>query len=111
MPVSAQEPPLIIPTTPVQASKLEPVVKETAPQASSSKATFTPPPPSLPPLILTPPPTMKMSPSRPQKGKRTHIQLVNYLDDKAKRPSRRSRCLHSYQTLPYKYSQTQEDNY
>ncbi|KAL9955053.1 hypothetical protein ACROYT_G042657 [Oculina patagonica] len=86
-----------VPATPVQAPD---------PQVITSKATSTPLPPSPPPSILTPPPTVEISP--PKKRKRPQIRLVNYLDDKPKRPSRQSRRLH--RTSPYKYSKGHEDD-
>ncbi|KAL9986096.1 hypothetical protein ACROYT_G000173 [Oculina patagonica] len=87
-----------VPATPVQAPD---------PQVITYMATSTPLPPSPPPSILTPPPTVEMSP--PKKRKRPQIRLVNYLDDKPKRPSRQSRRLH--RTSPYKYSKGHEDDY
>ena len=110
MPVPAQGPPVTIPTTSGQAPNVEIAVKEALPQALPTTATPTPTHHSLPPSILTPPPTVEMSPGLPKKRKRTHIHLANYLDDDAKRPSRRSRRLHNYRTSPYKYSKTQEDD-
>ena len=98
MPVPAQEPTVSIPTTSVQAPTVEPAVKEAS----------TPPHPFLPPSILTPTLKVAMSPGPPKKRKRTHIRLVNYLDEDAKGPSRRSSRLHNYLTSPYNYSKTKK---
>ena len=89
-PNSVQEPPEIIPATPVQVP-----TQVKAPQALSTMATSSSiSRPCLPPSILTPPPTVEsLSPV----GKRTHpqsVKFVNYLDPEPKRPSRRSRRLH-----------------
>ena len=108
IPVPTQEPSLAIPKTPVQASNIGPAAKET--QASPTAIPFSPPPTSLPPSILTPPPTVEKSPGPPKKRKRPEFRFLNYLDDEAKRPSRRSRRLKSYRSSPYKYSKTQEDD-
>ena len=68
-PNPVQEPPEIIPATPVQAP-----TQVTAPQALSSMAT------SLPPSILTPPPTVEsLSPVRKCKRPQS-VKFVNYLD-------------------------------
>ena len=108
VPVPVQEPPVTIPAAPVQAPNVEPTFKAADPQLITSMAASTPLPPSLPPSMLTPPPTVEMSP--PKKRKRPQIRLVNYLDDKPKRPSRQSRRLH--RSSHYKYSKTQdEDDY
>ncbi|KAL9958150.1 hypothetical protein ACROYT_G035124 [Oculina patagonica] len=85
-----------LPTVPTPSPKLATVpatpVQAPDPQVITSMATSTPLPPSPPPSILTPPTTVEMSP--PKKRKRPQIRLVNYLDDKPKRPSRQSRRLH-----------------
>ena len=100
--------PVTIPAAPVQAPYFEPAVKAADPQLIASMTASTPLPPSLPPSMLTPPPTVEMSP--PKKRKRRQIRLVNYLDDKPKRPSRQSRRFH--RSSHYKYSETQdEDDY
>ena len=98
-----QEPPEIMPATPVQAP-----TQVTAPQALSTMATSSSTsPPSLPPSILTPPPTVEsLSPVRKRKRPQS-VKFVNYLDE-PRRPSRRSRRLH--RTSPYKYSQYDEDD-
>ncbi|KAL9980667.1 hypothetical protein ACROYT_G009280 [Oculina patagonica] len=100
-----------LPTVPTPSSELATVpatpVQAPEPQVITSMATSTPLLPSPPPSILTPPPTVEMSP--PKKRKRPQIRLVNYLDDKPKRPSRQSRRLH--RTSPYKYSKGHEDDY
>ena len=98
-----QEPPEIIPATPVQTP-----TQVTAPQALSTMATSSSiSPPSLPPSILTPPPTVEsLSPVRKRKRPQS-VKFVNYLDPGPKRASRRSRRLH--RTSPYKYSQYDED--
>ena len=98
-----QEPPEIIPATPVQTP-----TQVTAPQALSTMATSSSiSPPSLPPSILTPPPTVEsLSPVRKRKRPQS-VKFVNYLDPEPKRASRRSRRLH--RTSPYKYSQYDED--
>ena len=54
-----QQPPAIIPATPVQAPSLEPTAKVQAPNALSTTTIYTPAPFSLPPSILTPPPSVK----------------------------------------------------
>ena len=102
VPVPVQEPPVTIPAAPVQAPNVEPTFKAADPQLITSMTASTPLPPSLPPSMLTPPPTVEMSP--PKKRKRPQIRLVNYLDDKPKRPSRQSRRLH--RSSHYKYSKT-----
>ena len=98
-----QEPPEIIPATPVQAP-----TQVTTPQALSTMATSSSiSPPSLPPSILTPPPTVEsLSPVRKRKRPQS-VKFVNYLDE-PKRAFRRSRRLH--RTSPYKYSQYDEDD-
>ena len=102
-PNPVQEPPEIIPATPVQAP-----TQVTAPQALSSMATSSSiSPPTLPPSILTPPPTVEsLSPVRKRKRPQS-VKFVNYLDPEPKRASRRSRRLH--RTSPYKYSQYDKD--
>ena len=108
VPVPVQEPPVTIPASPVQAPNVEPTFKAADPHLITSMTASTPLPPSLPPSMLTPPPTVEMSP--PKKRKRPQIRLVNYLDDKPKRPSRQSRRLH--RSSHDKYSKTQdEDDY
>ena len=99
-----QEPPEIIPATPVQVS-----TQVTAPQALSTMATSSSiSSPSLPPSILTPPPTVEtLSPGRKRKRPQS-VKFVNYLDYEPKKTSRRSRRLH--RTSPYKYSQYDEDD-
>ena len=85
-----QEPPEIIPATPVQAP-----TQVTAPQALSTMATSSSiSSPSLPPSILTPPPTVEsLSPVRKRKRPQS-VKFVNYLDYEPKKASRRSRRLH-----------------
>ena len=102
-PNPVQEPPEIIPATPVQTP-----TQVTAPQALSTMATSSSiSPPPLPPSILTPPPTVEsLSPVRKRKRPQS-VKFVNYLDPEPKRSSRRSRRLH--RTSPYKYSQYDED--
>ena len=101
---SVQEPPEIIPATPVQVS-----TQVTPPQALSTMANSSSiSSPSLPPSILTPPPTVEMlSPVRKRKRPQS-VKFVNYLDYEPKKTSRRSRRLH--RTSPYKYSQYDEDD-
>ena len=98
-PNPVQEPPEIIPATPVQAP-----TQMTAPQALSTMATSSSiSSPALPPSILTPPPTVEsLSPVRKRKRPQS-VKFVNYLDYEPKRASRRSRRLH--RTSPYKHSQ------
>ena len=98
-PNPVQEPPEIIPATPVQAP-----TQVTAPQALSTMATSSSiSSPALPPSILTPPPTVEsLSPVRKRKRPQS-VKFVNYLDYEPKRASRRSRRLH--RTSPYKHSQ------
>ena len=81
-----QEPPEIIPATPVQAP-----IQVTAPQALSTMATSSSiSSPALPPSILTPPPTVEsLSPVRKRKRPQS-VKFVNYLDYEPKRASRRS---------------------
>ena len=104
VPKPDQEPPEIIPATPVQAP-----TQVTAPQALSTMATSSAiSPSSLPPSILTPPPTVEsLSPVRKRKRPQS-VKFVNYLDYEPKKTSRRSRRLH--RTSPYKYSQYDEDD-
>ena len=99
VPNPVQEPPEIIPATPVQAP-----TQVTAPQALSTMATSSSnSPSSLPPSVLTPPPTIEsLSPVRKRKRCQS-VKFVNYLDYELKRASRRSRRLHRNST--YKYSQ------
>ena len=99
-----QEPPEIIPATPVQAP-----TQVTAPQALSTMATSSSiSSPALPPSILTPPPTVEsLSPVRKRKRPQS-VKFVNYLDYEPKRASRRSRLLH--RTSPYKHSQHDKDD-
>ena len=99
-----QEPPEIIPATPVQAP-----TQVIAPQALSTMATSSSiSSPALPPSILTPPPMVKsLSPVRKRKRPQA-VRFVNYLDYEPKRASRRSRCLH--RTSPYKHSQYDKDD-
>ena len=102
-PNPVQEPPEIIPATPVQAP-----TQLTAPQALSTMATSSSiPPPSLPPSILTPSPTVE-SLSPVQRKRSESVKFVIYLDSELKRACRRSRRLH--RTLPYKYSQYDKDD-
>ena len=102
-PNPVQEPPEIIPATPVQAP-----TQVTAPQALSTMATSSSiSNHSLPLWILTPPPTVKLlSPVRKCKRPQS-VKFVNYLDSEPKRASRRSRRLH--RTSPYKYFQYDND--
>ena len=102
-PNPVQEPPEIIPATPVQTP-----TQVTAPQALSTMATSSSiSPPPLPPSILTPPPTVEsLSPVRKRKRPQS-VKFVNYLDPEPKRASRRSRRLH--RTSPYKYSEYDKD--
>ena len=79
-----------LPTMPVPAPQESQVTKpKISVQVSTVELAFkeasTPPSTSYPPFVLTPPPTVGMSPCPPKKPKRTHIRLVNYLDDDAKR--------------------------
>ena len=85
-PNPVQEPPEIIPASPVQTP-----TQETAPQALSTMATSSSiSPPSLPPSILTPPPTVEsLSPVRKRKRPQS-VKFVNYLDPELKRASGRS---------------------
>ena len=103
-PNPVQEPPEIIPATPIQVP-----TQVTAPQALSTMATYSSiSSPSLPPSILTPPPTVETL-SLVRKRKRPQsVKFVNYLDYEPKKASRRSRRLH--RTSPYKYSQYDEDD-
>ena len=98
-----QEPPEIIPATPVQTP-----TQVTAPKALSTMATSSSiSPPSLSPSILTPPPTVEsLSPVRKRKRPQS-VKFVNYLDPEPKRASRRSRRLN--RTSPYKYSEYDKD--
>ena len=102
-PNPVQEPPEIIPATPVQA-----LTQVTAPLALSTMATSSSiSPPSIPPSVLTPSATVEsLSPVRKRKRPQS-IKFVNYLDPEPKRASRRSRRLH--RTSPYKYSQYHND--
>ena len=99
-----QEPPEIIPATPVQAP-----TQVTAPQALSTMTTSSSiSSPALPPSILTPPPTVEsLSPVRKRKRPQS-VKFVNYLDYEPKGASRRSRRLH--RTSPYKHSQYDKDD-
>ena len=103
-PNPVQEPPEIIPATPVQVP-----TQVIAPQALSTMATSSSiSSPSLPPSILTPPSTVEtLSPVRKRKRPQS-VKFVNYLDYEPKKASRRSRRLH--RTSPYKYSQYDEDD-
>ena len=104
-PTPVQQPPAIIPATPMQAPSLEPTAKVLAPNALSTTTTYTPAPSSLPPSILTSPPSVKsQSPMpSPPKRKRQRIHFVNYLDDDESTQKRRSQRLKS-QSHPYKYA-------
>ena len=99
-----QEPPEIIPATPVQAP-----TQVTAPQVLSTMATSSSiSSPALLPSILTPPPTVEsLSPVRKRKRPQS-VKFVNYLDYEPKRAPRRSRRLH--RTSPYKHSQYDKDD-
>ena len=103
-PNPVQEPPEIIPASPVQVP-----IQVTAPQALSTMATSSSiSSPSLPASTLTPPPTVEtLSPVRKCKCPQS-VQFLNYLDYEPKKASRRSQCLH--RTSPYKYSQYDEDD-
>ena len=103
-PKPVQEPPEIIPATPVQAP-----TQVTAPQTLSTMANSSSiSPPYLPPSILTPPPTVEsLSPVR-KRIRPQSVKFVNYLDYEPKKASRRSRRLRK--TSPYKYSQYDEDD-
>ena len=103
-PNPVQEPPEIIPATPVQAP-----TQVTAPQALSTMTTSSSiSSPSLPSSILSPPPTVEsLSPVRKRKCPQS-VKFVNYLDYEPKRASRRSRRLH--RTSSYKYSQYDKDD-
>ena len=95
-PKPVQEPPEIIPATPVQVP-----TQVTAPQAfstvatSSSISTL-----SFPPSILTPPPTVETLPPVRKRKRPESVKFVSYLDYEPKKASIRSRCLH--RTSPYK---------
>ena len=104
VPNPVQEPPEIIPATPVQAR-----TQVTAPQALSTMATSSSiSPPSLPPSVLTPPPTVEsLSPVRNRKRPQS-VKFVKYLDYEPKKACRRSPRLH--RNSPYKYSQYDKDD-
>ena len=102
-PNQIQEPPEIIPATPVQTP-----TQVTAPQALFTMATSSSiSPPSFPYSILTPPPTVKSLSSVRKRKRPQSVKFVNYLDPEPKRASRRSRRLH--RTSPYKYSEYDKD--
>ena len=103
-PNPVQEPPEIIPATPVQAP-----TQVTAPQALSTTATSSSiSSPALPRLILTPPPTVEsLSPVRKRKRPQS-VKFVNYSDYEPRRASRRSRRLH--RPSPCQYSQYDKDD-
>ena len=99
-PNPVQEPPEIIPATPVQV--IAPQALSTMEISSSNLS------PALPPSILTPPPTVEsLSPVRKLKRPQS-VKFVNYLDYEPKRASRRFRRLN--RPSPYKYSQYDEDD-
>ena len=104
VPNPIQEPPEIIPVTPVQAPTQVRVPQALSTMATSSSIT----PPSLPPSILTRSPTVEsLSPVRKCKRPQS-VKFVNYLDYEPKRASKQSQRLH--RTSPYKYSQYGEDD-
>ena len=70
VPTPVEQPPAIIPATPMQAQSLEPTAKALAPKALSTTTTYTPAPSSLPPSILTPPPSVKSQSPMPSPPKR-----------------------------------------
>ena len=80
VPTPVQQPPAIIPATPMQAPPLEPTAKVLAPNALSTTTTYTPALSSLPASILTPPPSVKSQPPMPSppKRKRQRIHFVNH---------------------------------
>ena len=70
VPTPVEQPPAIIPATPMQAPSLEPTAKALAPNTLSTTTTYTPEPSSLPPSILTPPPSVKSQSPMPSPPKR-----------------------------------------